>query len=174
VAEFVVPFYDAAYAAEWTYTAPGGAPVPFGTGPGTTSVGDGLYTVVLETGAPCFLEAVGTFTVVTDICDLLIPNVITPNGDDFNAAFEIPGLHRLPGTRCTVFNRWGTALYVHEDFGAAEGWAPEPDGTAEGTYFYELLLPVTGGSLRIADASGVREVTLDRPVRLTGILTVLR
>jgi hypothetical protein len=174
VAEFVVPFYDAAYSAAWTFTAPGGSPVPFGTGPGTTSVGDGLYTVVLETGAPCFLEAVGSFTAVTDICDLLIPNVITPNGDDFNAAFKIPGLHRLPGTRCTVFNRWGTALYVHEDFGAAEGWAPEPDGTAEGTYFYELLLPVTGGSLRIADASGVREVTLDRPVRLTGILTVLR
>ena len=139
-----------------------------------TSAGDGLYTVVLETGAPCFLEAVGTFTVVTDICDLLIPNVITPNGDDFNAAFRVPGLHRLPGTRCTVFNRWGTPVYVHEDFGAAEGWAPEPDGSAEGTYYYELLLPVTGASLTLADGSGVREVTLDRPVRLTGILTVLR
>ena len=174
VAELVVPFYDAAYAAEWTYTPPGAGPQAAGTGPALTSFGDGVYFVELATGAPCFLTAAGSFEVVTDICDLLIPNVITPNGDAFNGRFHVPGLHRLPGTRCTVFNRWGTAVYVHEDFGNSEGWAPDLESAAEGTYFYELLLPATGGTVGVADASGLSEVELDRPVRLSGILTVLR
>ncbi|MEY2774482.1 MAG: hypothetical protein RLZZ275_829, partial [Bacteroidota bacterium] len=34
--------------------------------------------------------------------------------------------------------------------------------------------PATGGTVGVADASGLSDVELDQPVRLTGILTVLR
>lgn len=74
----------------------------------------------------------------TEIFDLTIPNVFSPNGDGVNDFFEIGINHKL--SECTavkIFNRWGTIMYQSE--GGIHNW----DGRTfhgqeaqEGTYFY--------------------------------------
>ena len=51
------------------------------------------YSNVLEFGVP-FKEVV-------------VPNVITPNGDDINDKVRIKYLYLYPGSAFTIFNRWG-------------------------------------------------------------------
>lgn len=81
-----------------------------------------------------------TVTVTTRICDILAPNVLTPNGDGDNDFLIFDGLDKYPGSKLQVFNRWGNNLYESEDY--RNDWSPT--GLSDGTYFY-ILTP--GGDL---------------------------
>lgn len=69
---------------------------------------------------------------------LIIPNVFTPNNDEFNDRFKPKAIGDIIDFKVQVFNRWGKMVYESTDL--EEGW----DGTtfnngsacAEGTYFY--------------------------------------
>ncbi len=67
---------------------------------------------------------------------MLIPNVITPNGDGANETFTVAG---LPGTawRLEVYDRWGrrVAFYGHY----RNEWRAE--GLENGIYYYSLTGP---------------------------------
>lgn len=69
---------------------------------------------------------------------LFIPNLITPNGDDLNDAFQVTGL----GTQWNleIFNRWGNLVY--KKFNYRNEWSAE--GQAEGVYYYNLSNPING------------------------------
>jgi gliding motility-associated-like protein len=112
--------------------------------------------------------------VETIVCELLVPNVISPNGDDSNEVFEVPGMDRFPGSTCRIYNRWGGEVFRSDAFGTSPGWAPGADDAAEGTYFYEIIVARTDGVLFISDADGFREITQPGPVPLVGTLTVVR
>lgn len=67
---------------------------------------------------------------------LLVPNVITPNGDGINERFVVDGL----GERIwllNVYDRWGKEVFVSESY--QNDWSPMllPDGT----YYYVLRSP---------------------------------
>ena len=64
-------------------------------------------------------------------CDILIPNVVTPNGDGVNDFFRINGLENFPGSSLNVFNRWGNRIYKSDDY--KNDWSP---AVSDGTYFY--------------------------------------
>lgn len=68
-------------------------------------------------------------------CDVVIPNVITPNGDGFNDKFEIEGITYTPNT-VTIFNRWGQKVYEASNYKNQWNGGDVPDGT----YFYEVVL----------------------------------
>ena len=67
-------------------------------------------------------------------CSQFIPNVITPNGDGINDFFEIVDLERYPGSRFTVYNRWGQVLL--DDLYYRNNWGGE--GLPDGVYFWVL------------------------------------
>lgn len=84
------------------------------------------------------------------ICDVVIPNVISPNGDDYNETFYIEGLQFLSHT-VRIYNRWGQMLLETSDY--RNNWKAE--GLPDGTYYYEVVVE-------------------DREKPYTGHITVLR
>jgi gliding motility-associated-like protein/uncharacterized repeat protein (TIGR01451 family) len=60
------------------------------------------------------------------------PNVVTPNGDGKNDVLTIPGIDLYPGSRLSIYNRWGNEVFHSDNY--ANNWAGQ--GLAEGTYYY--------------------------------------
>jgi len=98
----------------------------------------GTYRVTVTSAAGCASEAQVKVRFGED-CPFMIPNIITPNGDQQNEAFVLQGLEPDTWT-LTVYNRWGRAVYqqarYHNQWDAA--------GQANGLYYYLLVQPVTG------------------------------
>ncbi len=68
--------------------------------------------------------------------ELVIPNVITPNGDGFNDFFEVDdrGIEQF---KCTIYNRWGTQVYNFDELDNKwDGRSYSGVELPEGTYFY--------------------------------------
>jgi gliding motility-associated-like protein len=68
-------------------------------------------------------------------CEVIVPNVFSPNNDGENDRFVIEG---IIGTRNTVrvFNRWGQPVFEANNY--ANNWAG--GGLSDGTYFYEVTV----------------------------------
>lgn len=68
--------------------------------------------------------------------ELIIPNVITPNGDGINDYLVFPYLALYPGSTLVIYNRWGRKIYESEDY--KNNW----DGSkySEGTYYFILTV----------------------------------
>ena len=97
----------------------------------------GNYSVMLVAqNGPCFDTVYQTIVVVYESV-LIIPNVITPNGDGTNDVFEVQydGLELF---NCQIFNRWGTLVYEYDN--PDGNWDGKFDGdfVSEGTYFYVI------------------------------------
>ena len=56
---------------------------------------------------------------------LKIPNAITPNGDQANNLWKIPGLSLYPNCEVTIFDRWGNQVFHSRGYEEADYW----DGT---------------------------------------------
>lgn len=105
-----------------------------------------------STAASIVVSAAGTYElVVTTPCEqrsftrriaytscLLLPNVVTANGDGHNDSFAPAGL-AAGRWELTIFNRWGRQVYATTAY--ANEWGPE---AAAGIYYYVLRHPVTG------------------------------
>lgn len=92
-----------------------------------------------------------------DLSSLDFPNVITPNGDDYNSTWR-PFLRSdrerdlspfLPVYELKIFNRWGQMLFETQT--ASSGW--NPGDTEAGVFYYMLRFETAcGGGFK-----GVRE-----------------
>ena len=82
-----------------------------------------------------------TVQVRTQNCSalMIIPDVITPNGDGQNDQSRVaaPGVYRL---RRRVFTRWGQLLFEAVDYQHRWSTGPQPAGS-----YYYLLLDETYG-----------------------------
>jgi|GEM_PF-5922399 len=67
---------------------------------------------------------------------IFIPNVFTPNGDQYNEFFEVKGIQKGLWT-LTVVNRWGNLVYSSGEY--QNNWQAE--NVAPGVYYYELRNP---------------------------------
>ena len=82
--------------------------------------------------------------IVDPQCAIIVPNVISPNGDGENDVFFIQGILASRST-VRIFNRWGQVVYEKQNY--QNDWrAP---GLPDGTYFYEVKVdrendPYTG------------------------------
>ncbi len=108
------------------------------TGSEATVTDSGTYYVTI-TGL-CN-NASDTVIVTTEVCDIIAPTIITPNGDGHNDALVFVGLEHYPNSLLQVFNRWG--LKVYESTNYQNDWSPGDD-VSDGTYFY-ILTP--GGEI---------------------------
>ncbi len=85
-------------------------------------------------------SCVDTASIDVDAIYFYVPNMITPNGDQINDAFQITteeGRYNVE-----IYNRWGKRIYVEE--GYTNGWQPGSD-VSDGLYYYSIVDPV--GSL---------------------------
>jgi len=89
--------------------------------------------------------------------DIIIYNVMTPNGDGLNDIFMIQNIDRYPDNKVQIFNRWGVEVYSTEGYSIDNGnvFSGFSDGRATvrrgerlptGTYYYliEYEDPDTG------------------------------
>jgi len=124
-------------------TATGGNIFIWSTGESTQSITvypteTTTYTVVV--GTICSTETAIDEVKVTVQCGIVIPNVITPNGDNDNQYFYIKGLEQYPDSRLEIFDRWGVKLYETSNY--LNDW----DGlnyrnnlpVSDGVYYYIL------------------------------------
>ncbi len=72
-------------------------------------------------------------------CEIVIPNIITPNGDNINEFFFVKNLHRHKDCTLTVYDRWGTKKYENENY--SNDWKPAE--LHDGQYYYLLNIPDT-------------------------------
>ena len=70
-------------------------------------------------------------------CDVIIPNVITANGDGVNDVFKIKNIEFHPNTVVTVFDRWGRKVYENSNY--QNDW--KADNVSDGTFFYVIDVP---------------------------------
>ncbi|WP_285056081.1 gliding motility-associated C-terminal domain-containing protein [Pedobacter ginsengisoli] len=79
------------------------------------------------------------------IVDIMVPNVFTPNGDNKNDTFMIPGLEKYEANELTIINRWGATVYSKK--GYKNDWTG--DSLAEGTYYYLLKVKAGGNKWEV-------------------------
>ncbi|MBP8823555.1 MAG: gliding motility-associated C-terminal domain-containing protein [Flavobacteriales bacterium] len=88
----------------------------------------------------------GDVRVVMDDCDLVIPNVFSPNGDGINDRWFPTG--GFVSAMARIWNRWGGL--VHEGDLLVRGWNGRHhlsgDFCSDGVYYYELTLTTSDGT----------------------------
>jgi len=108
------------------------------TGATYVARGPGQYAVEVRataTGCP----ATATLRATAANCPILIPNIITPNGDQQNDFFVLKGLTPSEWS-IRIFDRWGRPVYDQPRYD--NRWNAE--GQSEGLYYYLLLNSTTG------------------------------
>jgi gliding motility-associated-like protein len=94
----------------------------------------------------------------TDDCDVFVPNVFTPDGDQINEMIYFKS-NCTGELEATIYNRWGQVVFSTTD--EEEGWnGTDRSGNvvAEGTYIYTV-------TLQLED---------DTEIKKTGHITVIR
>jgi gliding motility-associated-like protein len=74
-----------------------------------------------------------------DLCDLLKPRGISPNGDGKNDYLIIPGILRYQPNHLMIYNRWGNIVFETNNY--QNDWAGTDNkgvDLPDGTYYYIL------------------------------------
>jgi gliding motility-associated-like protein len=145
-----------------------------GTTPALEATEAGTYNVVISMPAPCTWTAEGTFIVETELCELTIPNVFSPDNLGKNDAFLIDGLDAYPLSTMRIYNRWGALVYSHDDFGNTAGWNPGPEDASEGTYYFVLGINRTASELNVVDETGAYVVDGEGMHYISGSFALVR
>ncbi|MBP6390334.1 MAG: gliding motility-associated C-terminal domain-containing protein [Flavobacteriales bacterium] len=132
--------------------------VVWSTGDTATAImvfADGYYSVQAVGPDGCLVA--GTMQVVFELCELIIPNIFSPNGDGSNDAVDLtaPAGWSI-GMR--IFNRWGQRVAeldgAHVVWNGRHGTTGEP--VADGTYFYTFEM--THPTVEMVSKSGTIQV----------------
>ncbi len=104
--------------------------------PHLTNVLAGNYSLEVTDGNGCSKTEYIVVGNIGDVCDVIIPNIITPNGDGMNDNFVITNLEFFPKNNLVIFNRWGKKIF--EKTGYQNDWNGGDHN--DGTYFFILEL----------------------------------
>lgn len=89
--------------------------------------------------------------VVDALIDIIIPNIITPNGDGMNDTFTVK-IDGMAFVDVEIYNRWGNLVHENNmparDLEFVELWIPDND-ISDGVYFYVLEATTVGETLFI-------------------------
>tara|TARA_R110000751_G_scaffold937_11_gene3345 strand:+ start:29066 stop:31519 length:2454 start_codon:yes stop_codon:yes gene_type:complete len=108
------------------------------------SMGETIYVRVSNTqDADCY--DTGTFNLVVESCEVLVPEGFSPNNDGINDTFSIPGIDQFANFELKIFNRLGSVVYETrasnyvEFAGIPNSGLNSGDGLLPtGTYFYVI------------------------------------
>ncbi|MDA3819641.1 MAG: gliding motility-associated C-terminal domain-containing protein, partial [Candidatus Delongbacteria bacterium] len=96
-----------------------------------------------------------------EIKDLLVPDIITPNGDGRNDTWEIQGVEAHSNVTINIFNRWGDEVFVFE--GTAQSYVAT-NNQWDGTF--------NGNDLPMGNY--VYIITFDNEITKKGTVTIIR
>lgn len=88
---------------------------------------------------------------VTVKCDkVIVYNGLSPNGDNLNDVWHLPGIEQFPNNEVQVFNRWGNRVLLQKGYTNQSAWNGQWNGKElpDGTYFYVIDLGDGGEVLR--------------------------
>lgn len=107
----------------------------------------GTYPItLLITDANGCTDTYSSFVIITD--EFHLPNVITPNGDNTNELFTLPG-PIFESFDFVVLNRWGNLIHEIQGGNGTSLWdgkTPQGDDVTDGVYFYKLTGTLVDGS----------------------------
>lgn len=73
---------------------------------------------------------------ITEIeAEIIIPNIITPNGDNLNDLFQL----NFPVIKTEIYNRWGQQLFNSSNDAFWDGRTTSGSEVPEGTYYYIIV-----------------------------------
>ena len=87
------------------------------------------------TMAPCLESHIGEL----DNCGLVVPNIITPNGDGQNDQFIILNIDLYPENSLRIYNKWGIIVYEADGYNN-NSKVFDGEGLTNDGYFYTLNL----------------------------------
>lgn len=93
-------------------------------------------TYTIHVSDTCLNNIVTNTVTVNNVCDVDIPNVITPNNDNINDYFVIKNLEQYNNKQIAIFNRWGNKIFESANY--ANDWNGEDSN--DGVYFYILTI----------------------------------
>jgi gliding motility-associated-like protein len=101
-----------------------------------TKVFEDVRNYTVEFTYTTFDECVESVTMDIDVqpVELIIPNIITPNGDGLNDVFVIEELEYYMTNKMSIFNRYGKRVYTQTDY--QSDW--DGGNLRDGAYFYVL------------------------------------
>ncbi|MBI2269352.1 MAG: gliding motility-associated C-terminal domain-containing protein [Bacteroidetes bacterium] len=76
------------------------------------------------------------FHLSDSLCNIRIPNIITPNGDGKNDKFYVENLEYYAGSKLVIYNRWGRIVYENGSY--VNDW--DGNGVSDGTYYFILYV----------------------------------
>jgi gliding motility-associated-like protein len=93
------------------------------------------YTLTVTSGVGCS----STFIVEVEVLQrkIIVPNIITPNGDGSNDSFIVQDLDFFPNSKLQIFDRWGKLVYNAAPY--TNDW--DGGNHSNGTYYYLLSFP---------------------------------
>lgn len=110
------------------------------------NVPTGAETHGVNTSIPGFMvRAIGTGLCKTGVssepvqCEVIIPNIFTPNGDNINEFFELSNIEQYPNNTVQIFNRWGNEVYSTSGYNNSTRKFDGKDAP-DGVYFYIIDL----------------------------------
>ncbi|HEX8328858.1 MAG TPA: gliding motility-associated C-terminal domain-containing protein [Hymenobacter sp.] len=106
------------------------------TNPTFTPTQTGTYWVTVSTSVCTATDSIRVRLFDCPASAVLVPNIITPNGDGRNDRLIILGLGSDPWA-LTIYNRWGLVVYTTPRY--QQDWAAP--GLPDGVYFYHLRRP---------------------------------
>ncbi len=119
--------------------------------------GDNFFQWVVTNGPCSASQTVDIYMKKASDCfhGLVLPNGITPNGDQHNDNYDIQGITSFPSNTFQVFNRWGNEVFSMKDYsnqwhGQNNSGEPLPDGT------YFVILIVKGANIELHSTVDVR------------------
>lgn len=126
---------DDGYTFEWLPKT--GLDNPFTLSPDASPLENTVYTLKVNYGQTCE-KTVNVLVKVLN--NIKIPTSFSPNGDGVNDHWEIKNIANYPGSRVSVYNRYGTAIYKSTNYTAP--WDGTHNGKVlpVGTYYYVILL----------------------------------
>ena len=100
------------------------------TQPNNVNIGSGNYAVTITDNTNCTYTT--NFLVkAADIDCILIPDLITPNGDGVNDRFEIKGIQYFDKVDIEIYSRWGSKIF---SFSGSGYEYLDPSKQWDGTY----------------------------------------
>lgn len=105
-----------------------------------TPTTSGIFEVQTLDG--CNNLVLDTITIEIHNCDIIPPNIFTPNGDGANDNLVFFGLENFPQTTLFIYNRWGNKIYESANY--QNDW--NGSGVSDGTYYY-LITKMDGSTL---------------------------
>jgi gliding motility-associated-like protein len=102
-----------------------------------TAIRPGRYTVAITTPSGCTAQGTVNLQATAD-CEVLLPNIITPDNDNLNDKLVVRGL-AAGSFAIVIYNRWGQEVYQQATY--LNNW--DATGNTDGIYYY-LVTANTG------------------------------